>query len=119
MRVRNRIIAGILTAATIGGTVALTGGTAMAATVTCKTTLTHSHSVSSKGTVTDHTTLKKACGKNYDEWEHGYTNSYTGASSTFHLYKDEDYPRWTETRVTRSVSKKGTVTNTTVNSSGG
>ena len=114
--------AGMLGTMTLAGTMALgmvaTGGNAFAATVTCRSTTTHTHTVSSRGTVSDRTTLKKACGRNYDEWSHGWSHSFTGASSTFHLYKDEDYPHFTQVKVTRSVSKTGTVRNTVTYTSG-
>lgn len=99
-----------------GGTAVLTSGTAHAATVTCKTTVTHHHSVTSKGTVSDYTLRKYACGKNYTETETGTTHSASGASSSFTWTKVMNSPCWVKNETRVSVSAKGTVTTTTTHS---
>lgn len=119
-RITRVVAAGTITAAvTLAG---MLGGAsaASAATAACTSRTTHSHTVSSRGTVSDRTELRVACGKAYQVWEHGWSRSYTGASSTFHLYKDgRRCPgHWTETEVRRSVSKTGSVTNRVTDSSG-
>jgi hypothetical protein len=131
MRIRSRIAAGIIATTMTGGVFALTGGAAMATTVSantpptmattvaCKTTVTHAHSVSAKGTVSGHTLVKRACGKNYTETENGFSNSYTGATSVYTWTKVENYPCWTKVQVRHSVSKIGTVSNTRTATSGG
>ncbi len=117
MRIRNRITTAIVTTALASSAFALTSGAASAATVTCKTTITHHHSVSAKGTVSDTSTWKHSCGsKNYQERETGTTLSYTGAVSSFTLTKIDVNGCWTETEVRHSVSKKGTASTTVTHS---
>ncbi len=116
--IRTRIAATVLTLGTLAGVATITSGTAHAATLTCKTTNTYSRSVSALGTVSEHWLTKHACGRNYTEWEHGDTVSYTGATSVFHWVKTENYPHWVKTQWRHSVSKSGTVTNTVTTTSG-
>ncbi len=111
------VMSGIV-ALTLAGTVAIPV-TANAATATaCTSRTTHTHTVSSRGSVSDRWTTKVTCGKNYTEAGHGWSRSYTGASSTFHLTKVMHFPCWTEHEVRRSVSKTGIAHNTVTDSSG-
>jgi hypothetical protein len=114
-----KLTTAIITTAMLGGlATAASASTAQAA--ACTSSTAHSHSVTSRGTVSDRWTTKVSCGTGtYDEWEHGWTHSYTGASSTFHSYKDDDAGCWNEVKVTHSVSARGTVSNRTTYTSGG
>jgi hypothetical protein len=89
----------------------------------CTSSTTHSHTVSARGTVSDRTTLRQACaGHGYQAWAHGWTRSYTGASSTWHSYKDgrdcNPHGRWDSVKVTHSVSARGSVTNRVTSTAG-
>lgn len=98
---------------------AIVAPAANAATATaCTSRTTHAHTVSSRGSVSDRWTTKVTCGKDYTEAEHGWSRSYTGASSTFRLTKVMHFPCWTEHEVRRSVSKTGIARNTVTDSSG-
>lgn len=109
-------------AAAVGMTAALgitTGGVAPANAATCTNTHSYSHSVTSRGTQTQTWTAKHKCGRDYTENEHRVTHSYTGAVTDMRMTKVMyAYPHWREHRVTESVSKAGTVTVRTVNTSG-
>lgn len=102
------------------GAVPATAATASAATG-CTSSTAHSHSVTSRGTVSDRWTVTQRCGKAYQVWAHGWTHSYTGASSTWHSHKDGLHcpGHWTLEKWLRSVSKSGTVRSTVTISSGG
>ena len=104
------------TAITIAGSgIALTSGAATAA--TCKTTVTHHHSVTAKGTVSDYTMTKQSCGTgNYTETENGTTQSATGAHAAFTWRKVDVNGCWTKVESRVSTSAKGTVTDTTTTS---
>jgi hypothetical protein len=115
MRIRNILMSGTAATVLVGSAIAISG-TANAATIKCTNTTTHHHSVTSLGTVSDYTTHKWGCGKNYTETEVGTTQSVTGAHSSFNWTKVETFPCWTKVEHRTSVSKKGTVTHTVTHS---
>lgn len=113
MQIRTAIASTLTTIALAGGiAMASTPAHAATATTTCRTTVTHHHSVTSKGTVSDYTLSKHQCGKNYTEAEAGNTWYASGAYSSFVWQKTMIYPCWTKAEERHSVSAKGTVTNT-------
>lgn len=118
MRIRDIILAGATLA--MAGSAAVAPAANAATGTACTTSTVHSHSVTSRGTVSDRVTVTERCGKAYQAWAHGWTHSYTGASSTWHSYKDGRHcpGHWTMVKVSRSVSKSGTVRNTVTDSSG-
>jgi hypothetical protein len=74
VKTRNAIASTLTLLALAGGTaLASTPAHAATAVTTCRTTVTHHHSVSAKGTVSDYTLRKHACGRDYTETEAGYT----------------------------------------------
>lgn len=119
MKIRPAGITALLATVALGGTVAL-GSTASAATATaCTSTNSYTHSVSAKGSVSYTWKVKNACGRNYQEWMHGWTRSYTGASTTWHEYRNElRYPCYVQTKWTHSVSKTGAQSNRVTTTSG-
>lgn len=118
MNLRNHAVTALLAAALLSG--GATVAQASTATTTCTSSTSHSHSVTSRGTVTDRTTVTERCGKAYQEWAHGWMHSYTGASDTWHSYKDGRHcpGRWTATKWLHSVSKTGTQRSTVTQTSG-
>lgn len=119
MRLRKLTLAGAALALA-GGTAVTTAGAASAATPACTSTLVHSHSVTSRGTTSDRTTLTVRCGHAYQQWAHGWTHSYTGAYGTWHSYKDgRACPgHWSAEKWAHSVSARGTARTTVTLSSG-
>lgn len=119
MKARIMTTAAILSVAAISTTLA--SGTASAATAAaCKSSLSFSKSVSSRGTVSERWTVKDSCGRDYQEWQHGWTHYATGAYSTFHSYRNElRYPCWRQHKVTYSVSARGAARETVTDTSGG
>jgi hypothetical protein len=116
MKIRN-IAATIATAVTLG-TVGFvtTGGTAIAATITCKTTVTHHNSISATGAQSVYTLTKSGCGKNYNETETGWSVTAKGARTVFIWTKNETFPCWTKTEYETKTSTKGAVTTETIHS---
>jgi hypothetical protein len=113
------VMSGIVALCLAGGMAGTVAIPAEAATATaCTSRTTHSHTVSSRGSVSDRWTTKVTCGKDYTEAEHGWSRSYTGASSTFRLAKVMRFPCWTEHEVRRSVSKTGIAHSTVTDSRG-
>lgn len=98
------------------------GVASAATTAACSSSTSHSHSVTSRGTVSDSWTTTQRCGKAYQTWRHGWMRSYTGASNSWHSYKDgrqcPDRHRWSMTKWLHSISKTGTTRNTVTSSSG-
>jgi hypothetical protein len=93
----------------------LGGQVAHAVTVTCRTTHTYSHTVTSAGSQSWTWTTRYACGRNYRKWEHRVSASYTGSWYVEDVYRDEmRYPHYWQHTHKDAHSKTGreTVTDT-------
>jgi len=118
MNLRKTAVTGVIALSALSiPAVAFTSGSAHAAPLAdCRTTVTHHHSVTSAGTVSDYTMTKHACGRQYTEHETGSTRTAKGSVSTFVWDKNGTTGGcWSkeETRIT--VSAKGTRTVTVTN----
>lgn len=114
------LLSGLTALCVAGGLAGATAVPAMAATPACTVSTVHSHSVTSKGTVSDRVTLTRRCGHAYQQWAHGWMHSYTGASDSWRSYKDaRRYPCWSKEKWLHSVSAKGTVRDTVTITHGG
>lgn len=118
MSLRNHAVTALLAVALASGGTAAAASHASAA--GCTSSTSHSHSITSRGTVTDRTTVTERCGKAYQVWAHGWMHSYTGASDSWHSYKNGLHcpGRWTATKWLHSVSKTGTQRSTVTSTSG-
>jgi hypothetical protein len=118
VKIRNAILAGALVLGTPAAGVVAATVPAQAATVTC----THIHSdrwsTTSTGSRSHTIVNENKCGRSYEKWTYRWFQSYTGAHSITHTYKDEDYPHFQQRAVRDSWTKTGSYSRTITVTSG-
>lgn len=103
-----RAIAVSVLAVSLGGAAAVPASASTSPSA-CSTRVEHTYSVTSRGTQSWTYLDKRTCGRDYTEYEHRVTLSYTGAYSIEDLWKTEKpYPHWHSVEHLQSWSKTGT-----------
>lgn len=119
-RIRRLAASAAVTAGVVAGMAGAMSMTGVPAGATaCVTTHSYAHTVTSRGSQSWTWVTKRACGRDYQKWEHRVSRSYTRAHSDEQLYRNEyAYPHYRQHEVLNSWTAKGTHTIKITNTAG-